>query len=248
MRWFGPAPIGTPATAGSIFDRYAGMASAVGAVLIMTMVAWLGIAGPIWRAYWSATPDQWLSFAGSVLGGFMTLTAAIVAWFAVQAQIGEQRRSIEMQRRDAAESSLTQHAAAIFSAHNEYGQIPLVSIEDRFDQYKEFEAVRCSAPVISTMIDPLIGKDHEAIALLMKAMHNDALSNIQKPGDGHLRHEKMIIPILYDDVHRMIGERRRIMRRGSVDDLTNIRVIKVEKYRRAIVDGKPPHDRFDDKD
>jgi hypothetical protein len=230
------------------FDRYAGMASAVGIVLTLTLIVWLGIAGPIWRAYWSATPDQWLSFAGSVLGGFMTLAAAIVAWFAVQVQIGEQRRSTEMQRRDTAENALTQHAAAIFSVHNEYGQIPLVGVEDRYDQYKEFEAVRCSGPVISTMIDPVIGKDHEAIGFLMKAMHNDALSNFQKPSETHPRHEKTIIPLLYEDVLRMIGERRRIMRKGTVDDLTNIRVIKLAKYRRAIIDGKPLFDRFDDED
>lgn len=47
------------------FERYAGTASAVGVVLVLTMVGWLGVAGPVWRACWTASPDQWLGFAGA---------------------------------------------------------------------------------------------------------------------------------------------------------------------------------------
>lgn len=77
------------------FERYAGMASAVGIVLILTLIGWLGVAGPVWRAYWTASPDQWLGFAGAVVAGVMTIIAAIVAWFSVQQQIRAQQLASE---------------------------------------------------------------------------------------------------------------------------------------------------------
>lgn len=64
-----------------------GITTAVLILFILTMIVWLGVAGPIWNAAWTASPDQWLGFAGSVLGALVTLLAAIVAWFAVSRQI-----------------------------------------------------------------------------------------------------------------------------------------------------------------
>src|SRR5450631_1282392 len=64
------------------FDRYAGMASAIGLVLIWAIVAWLGVAGPIWRAYWTASPEQWLGFAGAIAGALATIIAGAAALFA----------------------------------------------------------------------------------------------------------------------------------------------------------------------
>jgi methyl-accepting chemotaxis protein len=64
------------------FDRYAGIVSAVGLVLIWAVVAWLGVAGPIWRAYWTASPEQWLGFAGAIAGAMATLLAGALALFA----------------------------------------------------------------------------------------------------------------------------------------------------------------------
>ena len=64
------------------FDRYVGMASAVGIVLIWAIVAWIGIAGPIWRAYWTASPEQWLGFAGAIAGALATIVAGGAALFA----------------------------------------------------------------------------------------------------------------------------------------------------------------------
>jgi hypothetical protein len=64
------------------FDRYVGMASAVGIVLIWAIVAWIGVAGPIWRAYWTASPEQWLGFAGAIAGALATIVAGGAALFA----------------------------------------------------------------------------------------------------------------------------------------------------------------------
>jgi hypothetical protein len=73
------------------FERYAGIASAVGVVLVLTMVGWLGVAGPVWRAYWTASPDQWLGFAGAIGAALITVfgtgLAAVAAWIAIKRQV-----------------------------------------------------------------------------------------------------------------------------------------------------------------
>ena len=48
---------------------------------------WFGAYGPIWRASWSAQPADWLGFAGNLLAGLMTLSAAGVAYLAVRMQV-----------------------------------------------------------------------------------------------------------------------------------------------------------------
>jgi hypothetical protein len=65
------------------FDRFAGLLAASFICLTLTVLAWLGIAGPIWRASYTASPEQWLGFAGTVfgavLGAVATLSAAGIA-------------------------------------------------------------------------------------------------------------------------------------------------------------------------
>jgi hypothetical protein len=64
------------------FDRFAGLLAAAFLCLTLAIVAWTGVAGPIWRAHDTASPDQWLGFAGAVLGGFATLFTGGAALFA----------------------------------------------------------------------------------------------------------------------------------------------------------------------
>lgn len=56
--------------------------AALGVILL-----WFGAYGPIWRAGWSAQPADWLGFAGNVVAGLMTLSAAAVAFLAVRMQV-----------------------------------------------------------------------------------------------------------------------------------------------------------------
>jgi hypothetical protein len=60
-------------------------------IMIVVMSLWLGVHGPIWRAAWVAQPADWLGFFGGVVGGFMTLSAAGIAWLAVRMQIASDR-------------------------------------------------------------------------------------------------------------------------------------------------------------
>lgn len=67
------------------------VASFLAAIMIVIMSVWLGVYGPIWHAAWTAQPADWLGFFGSVIGGFMTLCAAGIAWLAVRMQIRNDR-------------------------------------------------------------------------------------------------------------------------------------------------------------
>ncbi|MHC2406617.1 putative oligopeptide transporter (OPT) family protein [Bradyrhizobium barranii subsp. barranii] len=60
----------------------------------MATVGWLGIAGPIWQATKSASPDAWIGFAGNALGAGMTLLAATAAAIAAYWTIIPMRRQL----------------------------------------------------------------------------------------------------------------------------------------------------------
>ena len=71
-----------------------GIATAVAVVWIFSNIAWLGIAGPIWRASDSGNPDPWIGFAGNVLGAAVTLLAATVAGIAAYRTIVPMQRQL----------------------------------------------------------------------------------------------------------------------------------------------------------
>src|SRR5437870_5858090 len=73
------------------FDRYSGMAAVVGILLIWAIIAWLGLAGPIWHAYWTASPEQWLGVAGAIAGALATIAAGAAALFAAFKALGPER-------------------------------------------------------------------------------------------------------------------------------------------------------------
>lgn len=62
------------------FDRYAGMASAVGFLLILFITIWLGLWGPVahdmtWMDY-----GEFIKVLGSIATGAAALTGAVIAW------------------------------------------------------------------------------------------------------------------------------------------------------------------------
>jgi hypothetical protein len=76
-----------------------GIATAVAITWIFSNILWLGVAGPIWKAVNSSSPDAWIGFAGNALGASVSLLAAIVAGIAayktiipMQRQLGELAR------------------------------------------------------------------------------------------------------------------------------------------------------------
>jgi hypothetical protein len=78
-------------------DRaWPGIATAVAILWIISTITWLGVAGPIWRAGATSSPDAWIGFAGNALGAGVSLLAAVVAGIAayrtivpMQRQLGE---------------------------------------------------------------------------------------------------------------------------------------------------------------
>jgi hypothetical protein len=60
-------------------------------VIVAMLGLSLGVYGPVWKAAWVAQPADWLGFLGNVVAGFLTLSAAGVAWLAVRMQIANDR-------------------------------------------------------------------------------------------------------------------------------------------------------------
>ncbi|SCB33273.1 hypothetical protein GA0061099_10054 [Bradyrhizobium yuanmingense] len=74
--------------------NWPGIASAVAILWIIATVLWLGIAGPIWQATKTASPDAWIGFAGNALGAGVTLLAATAAAIAAYWTIVPMRRQL----------------------------------------------------------------------------------------------------------------------------------------------------------
>jgi hypothetical protein len=61
------------------FERYAGMASAIGLVLILLIVTWLGLWAPIGSTTWTDA-GEFIKVLGSIATGGAAVTGAAVAW------------------------------------------------------------------------------------------------------------------------------------------------------------------------
>jgi hypothetical protein len=77
------------------FDRFAGFFAASAICLTLAIVNWTGVVSPIWRATNTATPDQWLGFAGAILGALATLLAAGLALFAAVKTLAPMRAQLD---------------------------------------------------------------------------------------------------------------------------------------------------------
>jgi hypothetical protein len=74
------------------FDRFAGLFAASAICLTLAIATWTGVFGPIWRATYTATPDQWLGFFGSVIGAVL---AALIALFAAYKTLSPMRAQLD---------------------------------------------------------------------------------------------------------------------------------------------------------
>ncbi|WP_316171077.1 hypothetical protein [Bradyrhizobium sp. SZCCHNRI1058] len=73
------------------WDQGLGSIGLISLAVILTLLVFIG--APIAASKTNLDLKDWLGFSGSVLGAAMTLGAAIVAWKAVQRQIGVQREA-----------------------------------------------------------------------------------------------------------------------------------------------------------
>jgi len=58
--------------------QWPGIATASFIALTLAIIAWTGIVGPLWNAWWEAKPADWLGFAGNIAAGLMTICAALL--------------------------------------------------------------------------------------------------------------------------------------------------------------------------
>jgi hypothetical protein len=62
------------------FERYAGMASAIGLILILLIITWLGLWGPAGHQLTWADAGEFIKVLGSIATGGAAVTGAIIAW------------------------------------------------------------------------------------------------------------------------------------------------------------------------
>ena len=62
------------------FERCVGIASAVGLVLILLLITWLGLWGPAGHELTGANVGEFIKVLGSIATGAAALTGAIIAW------------------------------------------------------------------------------------------------------------------------------------------------------------------------
>jgi hypothetical protein len=89
------------------FDRYCGMASAVGIVLILTMVTWLDLWGPVNIA--NLQPWQ------TLLTGFLAVFAAVIAYIGATAKVRFDR---EVRRQDVLQIKIALFFKLTFALEN----------------------------------------------------------------------------------------------------------------------------------
>jgi hypothetical protein len=98
------------------FDRYAGMASAVGVVLILSITVWLGLWGSLAHEMTWADFGELLKVLGSVATGGAAVTGAVVAW-----------RGLEKWRAETVGKKKYELAAAVLADFYEMEEIIRVS-------------------------------------------------------------------------------------------------------------------------
>jgi hypothetical protein len=186
---------------------------------------------------------DWLGFFGSIIAGSMTLVAATAAWLAVRSQIVEQRRSVEAQRRDAADVRLTAFLTAFFNLYNEYEKIKSAGDPIRKDrQLETFRNCTTSADIVAALTDPLMGQDANAVSYFINVTRTAAfqiakMTRAEEWKTGIIGRYETIAQLLYRDLTNNVPARRQIMRSGTVEDLTNAGLINLRRYFRFLSDG-----------
>jgi hypothetical protein len=213
-------------------DHGLGTVGLMALAIVLTFVISAGL--PLITTAEPVKVSDWLGFAGNIVGAGGTLMAAFIAWSAVQQQISEQRRAVESQRRDEADVRLNMLTSAIVRARSEYAMISVRKDAERIAQYEEFEAFRTSNEVLLTIIDPVVGRDNEAIGFLFNAMHHHGGALIGKYDEKKGRIYADLIPDLYRQIVNSLDQRRDEMRHNDVDHLRTLKLVDVDRYRKRL--------------
>lgn len=183
--------------------------------------------------------EHWLGFLGNVFGGGMTLLAALAAWLAVRSQNGEQRRAVEIHRRDAADLRLSAHLMALFDFHRAFDETVSEGNRNKLASLQALEQMRRSPAILSMLIDPLIGKDTDAVASMTQWALVAANRDAAGWGDRDDGRRTEVTYLLYTDITNAITRRREHMRRHGVDSLAELKLVNVEHYNRYVSHGEP---------
>jgi hypothetical protein len=76
------------------FERFCGMASAAGILLILTLNVWLGLWGPVWQAAWEMKPADALGVIVAIVGWSITVLIGAIGFYFAFRQIQLQQKQI----------------------------------------------------------------------------------------------------------------------------------------------------------
>ncbi len=187
-----------------IFDRYAGMASAVGIVLILTMIAWLGLWGPVKL---EAIKD-WQTFIAAMIA----LAAAAVAWNTAMAKLrfdqsvqetAERRKRLAaLFRADLAVKELREKLSWIESNFEEFRKRPFIGMRLTPEQIRIVEP-----PEFDAIWDNLDSFPRDIIRRLATIRYQVRAFNASISGmESDLRFELLVTKGMGPDVTKLVQE------------------------------------------
>lgn len=210
------------------------IAFAIAAMVAATIwVIWLTMSAP-----GELKAEHWLGFFGNVFGGGMTLLAALAAWIAVRAQNAEQRRAVELARRDAANLRLAGHATTLITFKAKYDET--ISKENRNPtiSYTALRGMRRDPDMLSVLMDPLMGKDIDAVARFVEWADTAAARVVNNWGERDNGRFRYVTEMLSFDLTENILERRKRMRANGVDALTDLQLIDIKRFSEHLDHGR----------
>jgi hypothetical protein len=200
---------------------------------------------PMWVVFVSNVAREgaradWIGFAGSIIGASMTVGAAIVAWFAVQAQINATRRHSEALRSDAAGRRLAAYAVALDDLTDSYFNARIhagkPSSQDGAQSIEKFRHAADSSVLKEASIDGILGDDGTMLRFLVTI----AKASV---GDDRKQRDEFTAAVgpLSGMLSNSIQERQRMLRAGAeISDLHEFAYIDQRKFMDAYIYGRPP--------
>lgn len=182
----------------------------------------------------SVRPSDWIGFSGSVVGGAITLFAAIIAWFAVGRQVEQQREAAENHRADAIDEKLQRHAVTIFDLQSKFEKVIYAKqAEDLYTAFQNLDEGSASWEVLSLLTDFSLGDDQPWASELVGMYREVALAYRTGGVTKEIEDKAKVATLLQAELMNAIGRRRKYMRVHGSQALQSMPV-DIETYRVAI--------------
>lgn len=171
----------------------------------------------------------------TLIAGIFAIIAARMTVATIREQIKVQRQQIETQQRDAADQRLTQYAVILRQFYDAWQAVRSAHSEYRDRARETLTGFRARELLFAAMVDPLMGRDKNLVALLLHRIEMDAL----KAGDSGDGRPDQMIWVLFIELTNGIETRRTLLQEGAdVSSLHSIALVDEKKYLDAMETGR----------